>query len=328
MYKLINFSVDPWDLDKFDNNSSNITAFLKKHQIDGFEMFQYANWNDTIFPNALTIGVHMGFWPMWLEFWKNDQQVLLRQFGDEKTCQEYYRCATRDEFIHRYREELRKANEIGVRYVLFHVCHVEPEQCLSYEFNYSDEEVIEAFLEMINQVFEGLKVDFDVYFENNWWPGLTLVDQKIAQHLLDGFNYPNKGFVLDLGHLMNTNMDLKTEEEATDYILETIESLGEVSRYIKGLHINSTLSGEYVKKMIKNKIRVSPDKSFMDKYSEVYEHIANIDRHLPFKDSSIQKIINRVKPQYIVYEFLAQSIEELDQYIQVQDIALESCINN
>ncbi len=72
---------------------------------------------------------------------------------------------------------------------------------------------------MINEILKGLRIGYTVLFENHWFPGLTLLNRGEAQRLLDGVHYPHKGFVLDIGHLMNTKARIRTEEEAVAYIL-------------------------------------------------------------------------------------------------------------
>lgn len=322
MLKLMNISATPWDFDKFENDSLKLKAFMGKHNIDGVEMLQYANWNDSIVAHSLMIGVHACFWPIWLDFWREDNEELLRQFGDKEGYTEYYRCSSKSELVEYYRRELKKAGEVGVKYVLFHVSHVELEHCFNYEFTYSDEEIVEAFIEMINLVLEGMEPGFEVLFENHWFPGLTLLDKALAKKLLDEVKYPNKGFVLDIGHMMNTNLGLRTEEEAADYILHVLENLGELAGNIRVIHLNSALSGEYVEKAKKNNAAFNSDAGLKEKHIAVYGHIAKIDTHIPFTHPSITKIINYIKPEYLVYEFIAQSLPELSEFMEMQNAVL------
>lgn len=53
--------------------------------------------------------------------------------------------------------------------------------------------------------------------------------------------------MLDTGHLMNTNPELQTEQDGIEYILKTVKALGEDRKLIRGLHLNCSLSGDYVK---------------------------------------------------------------------------------
>ena len=89
--------------------------------------------------------------------------------------------------------------------------------------------------------------------ENLWWPGLTMTRPEITERLLAQVHYPRKGIMLDTGHLMHTNLDLSTEEEAIDYVLEQIGKHGKMVSYIRGMHLNQSLTGSYVKEFLSRK---------------------------------------------------------------------------
>ncbi|MBZ9684987.1 hypothetical protein G9F72_001260 [Clostridium estertheticum] len=52
-------------------------------------------------------------------------------------------------------------------------------------------------------------------------------------------------------------------------------------------------------------------------------HIMKIDMHKPFSDVDVKKLINLIDPQYVIYEFITRSLEELDEYITIQNKALK-----
>lgn len=322
MKKLMNFSVDPYDLDKFHNDSSKLEAFMEKHRLDGLEMIQYANWNDSMVPSSLIVGNHTCFWPMWLDFWRGDQDALLRQFGSKATMDEYYCCGSKDELVQNYREQLRKASTLGVEYVLFHVSHVEIEHSYTYAYPYTDDIVADAFIDMMNNITDGLETDFQLLFENHWYPGLTFLDNKVSQRLMKEINYHKKGFVLDTGHLMNTNLELDSEETAVEYMLTVLKNMGDLKDNIKVIHLNSSLSGKYVGEALKNNNLYNPSLPFNDRYVNVYSHISKIDTHIPFRHPSICKVIDLVNPTHVVYEFAADSLDMLDTFISEQNQVL------
>ena len=49
--------------------------------------------------------------------------------------------------------------------------------------------------------------------------------------------------MLDTGHLIHTNTDIKTQQDAVDYINTVLDKHDELSSYIKGIHLNQSLSG-------------------------------------------------------------------------------------
>lgn len=298
-------------------------SFLKKHGMDGFELIQYDPWDPSQIPSKLIKGLHMRFWASWLDFWRMDVPELEKQFGNMDRCREYYGGPTAEAMVDYYREELHTALKMGVEYVVFHVSHVRPIEGYTYRFSSTDEEVAEAFIQLLNKALEGFEGNFDILFENQWWPGLTLTDKRIPKKLMKGIQYPHKGFVLDISHMMNTNLDLKSEEEASRYILSRLDSLEEIAAHIKGIHLNSSLSGEYVKNAIRivNNGGNSKDKESIWEEA-LYHHISKIDSHTPFTHPSIKRVIDRVNPKYLVYELLAPSLPALEEYIEEQNRVL------
>lgn len=325
MLKLLNFADYSPIIEGDRRGPEQLSAFLQKHRLDGVELIQHNRfmpWDPQRIPAEQIKGLHMQFWPTWLDFWNGNSEEVLRQFSTREAYMEYYGGETRDALVEYYRKEIKIAQKIGVKYIVFHVSHVQVEHCFSYQFSYSDEDVVEAFIQMLNEVLMGVDAEFDLLLENQWWPGLTLLDRQIAHRLLRGIRYPRTGFVLDIGHMMNTNPQLKSEEEAAEYILEVLHHLGDIASFIKGIHLNSSLSGEYVKKVIKAGKSLEAG-TFFERYDKACWHIAEIDQHKPFLHASIRQVIRQVSPSYLVYEFRADSLQDLERYIKLQNDALD-----
>ena len=220
-----------------------------------------------------------------------------------------------------YRKEIATAVKLKVEYVVFHISHVLPEHCFSYKFTYTDREVVKAGIELLNEVMDGISGEFQLLVENLWWPGLTLLDASLAKELMNGVKYPHKGFMLDISHMMNTNLQLGNEDEAVDYILGKLQQLGELSGMIKGVHLNSSLTGIYAKSQFEN-TSIFEEKDFFKRYCDSYAHVLKIDRHVPFESTSIRKVLDFVKPEYLVYEFLTDNIKTLEEYAGRQNMVL------
>jgi enolase len=139
------------------------------------------------------------------------------------------------------------------------------------------------------------------------------------QKLIDKINYEKVGFVLDTGHMINTNLEIKNENEAIDYIFETIENLGEMKDYIYGMHLNYSLSGNYVKEFIKTQKITKRTCELDELFKEVCEHIGKIDYHDPFEHEKIKELIESLNIKYLVYELFAPNLEELEDKIKRQN---------
>ena len=119
-----------------------------------------------------------------------------------------------------------------------------------------------------------------------------------------------------------TNPAIKTLEQATAYILETVEALGDIKHAIKGLHVNKALPGAYLIQDHTDLLRAYLAlESSLERYYHTVKHIKKMDWHIPYDDVSIQQIVACIKPEFIVYEVMADSIEALEVYMIQQNKA-------
>ena len=56
--------------------------------------------------------------------------------------------------------------------------------------------------------------------------------QRRREYILKNIKYKNTGFMLDTGHMINNNRELKNSNEAVAYIKQNIENLEEYKNYI------------------------------------------------------------------------------------------------
>lgn len=323
MYKITNMCNYSETLERFGNDYNKMRNFLNEYNFDGIELIQYEFWNEDSIPKEMIKGLHLKFYPVWIDFWREDKEKLLSKVENEENIKMLYGGLNKQVLVDYYKKELEIAEKIGVEYLVFHVCHVDIDESYSYNFSYTDEEVIKETAYFLNQVFKDTNYTFKLLLENLWWPGLKLTDKHLVKKLIDSIDYKNTGFMLDTGHLLHTNPYLKNSDEAIDYILETIENLGEMKKYIKGVHLNYSLSGEYVLETIKKYENKNLIGNFKDRYMEAYWHIFKIDYHHPFINKRVREIISKLDLDYLVYEFITNSLEELKDYIEKQDKCLK-----
>lgn len=319
---LLNISNSLYDLEKFGGQWKDFEKFLINNKFDGIELILYKDqYLEEINPSHL-VGLHLQYYPTWLEFFREDHDALKQLYASEKEIINYYGSLNPKILIEKYQKEYKKAQELGVKYMVFHVAHVTNEDAFSFDFSYTDDEVMEATTKLVNAAFEE-ESEILLLFENLWWPGMTLLDYKKTKKFLDSIHYKNKGIMLDLSHMIITNPALKSSDEATDYILENLEKLGGLKKYIKGIHLNYSLSGQYIKENHKEKYKTIIDlEDAFDRYKAIVSHIKNIDEHLPYQNPRVKEIINIIDPNYIVYEFSSKDINELEGYIKIQHKAL------
>ena len=313
MLQLINLSNYSRTNSFFDNNPKKLEDFLKKHHLDGIEMMFCDAWDTSLHKKSFIHGTHLWFWNDWLDFWYGYFDVLVKQYGNIEEVKKYYGTLNKTEWIEILSGNYNLSKSANPKYMVFHISHARLCEIYSRKFYFTDEEVIEASCELVNALIKDLPHDTELLFENLWWTGLTMLNKNVIKMLFDNIDHPNCGLMLDTGHLTNTNLELKTQEEAIDYILKTVDSLGEYKQYIKGIHLHHSLTGEYVKENL-NTVNLSN--------SDAFAYVNTVDQHLPFSTTKAKEIIDFIKPKYLVHEFTAKSFNDLETKLVSQKKAL------
>lgn len=316
MLQLVNLSNYCSETGLIHHSAGVLQAFLHYHRLDGVEMMFCGPWDARVHKKEWIHGVHLRFWPSWLDFWHDNRPELLRQFKSKEEIKNFYGGLTQAEWLQVYRDNFKMARSAGAKYVVFHVSNARLSELFDRNFCYSSKDVIAATIEVINALADDIPADMELLFENLWWPGLTLEDKELAAMLLEGVSHRNCGIMLDTGHLMNTNPELRTEAEGVEYILKTVENLGIYRHYIKGIHLHCSLSGEYVRKNCGR----APEAVTM---ADIFTHVSKIDEHLPFSSPEAGRILDYIKPQYVVHEFINKNIDEWSARIRQQQRALQ-----
>ena len=259
----------------------------------------------------------MRFFPMWLDIYLGKYNMIKEKFSDK--MDRFYWCGgdTKEDVITYYKKDLQRAKELGVEYVVFHACYVDDDGSLTYQFPYTDKEVLEGVVSLINDVFKNEDFQFTLLLENLWWAGLKLNSKSELKLLLNKIEYKNIGFILDTSHMLNTNFNLKNLDEGIDYIIENIDKMEELKKYIYGVHLSWSLSGDYVSKMIEKHRKSQEEREKAKK--KIYEYVGQIDYHYPFEDNRIMKVLNKLSLKWLVYEFLYYNDEELEEKVIKQE---------
>lgn len=312
MYKLLNRS----DFSTNDELEKSWEKYSKKYGIDYFELIKYSDIDNSSLKKKIK-GYHLRFFPTWLDLYFYSKEELLLRLGEEKNIRSLCGGITKDEMLEYYKKELERAKELEVEYVVLHACNIDIFEGMTYNFRFSDMEILEKVVEFVNEIFDNEKYNFTLLLENLWWSGLKLTSYLEADYLIKNIKYKNTGFMLDTGHMLNTNLELKNSDEGVDYILENLENLKEYKNYIYGVHLNLSLSGEYVKRSIElNKERRLNLKEVLN---EIYFHVEKIDYHFPFDNMRIKEVLKELPLKYLVYEFIARDEISVERAIEKQE---------
>lgn len=311
MYKIINTT------DFIDNEKLKgiLEKYSKKYGIDYFELIKYSDVDNKPLKDKIK-GYHLRFFPTWLDLYLCSQKEIFSRLIDENTIRGLCGGITKEEMLDYYRKELEIAKELEVEYVVLHACNIDIFESMTYNFRFSDRQILEKTVEFINEIFNEEKYSFTLLLENLWWPGLKLNNYEEVDYLVKNIRYKNIGFMLDTGHMLNTNLELKNSNEAVKYILENINKLKEYKELIYGVHLNYSLSGDYVKNSIENNL--NKELRVDEVLQNIYYHISKIDYHDPFEDSGVREILKKLPLKYLVLELLGKTQEEIEEKIKRQ----------
>jgi len=262
-----------------------------------------------------------------IEFWKYKADDKTPMHGKMiYDVQEFVRA----HIINNFKKDCDHGQELGAAYVVFHVSNVNTYEIFSYNFTNIDRTIIDASIEMINRILDGSSYSFEFLFENLWWNGLNFLNPRDTVHLFENINYKNKGFMLDTGHLMNSNLDLNSGEDALEYLHDVIkryDGIFDIKKHIRGVHLHQSLSGQYVKEFTK----IDPFEStgdlelgYYEKFALLYDYVMNIDTHSPMVFDGTLEFINSISPEYLVFEITKSNRSELEPLLALQNTIFDT----
>ena len=290
----------------------SLEGYLTACGLDGVELFLPQEYHADLARH--TVGIHLPYLPHWVAFWHNDEARLTRQFTAREERCAYFGTDTREKWIEHVRGSIRRALCYKPEYLVWHVAEADTDEIYTRDFYYTNENVLEATAELFDCVADLIPHDIPVLFENLWWPGMTLTDKRETKQFFRRIDRDSAGIMLDTGHLMNTNTALRTEEQAADYILHTVDDLGSIADRILGMHLQCSLSGEYVAHALRKRPRELSVEAEM-------AHIAAIDEHRPFRTDAMRCVIDRIQPAWLVHELYYDDLSHMQTMLtRTQDL--------
>ncbi|MDO4572268.1 MAG: TIM barrel protein [Clostridia bacterium] len=316
MKTVFNLTTCPEDLDRFSD-----TAALLRHMegFDGLELLCCDEDLRGVVPPERVIGVHMCYFPYWLDFWRGDTAACLAEFGTRAAMEAYYGGAGPEALLARFSRDLDAARRYGAEYLVFHVSDASIRESFTGRYRHSDETVINAACELLNALFEGLEPGPWLLLENLWQPGFRFTSPRMTERLLSGIRYPRKGVMLDTGHLMHTELSLRSEEEGLSYIHRMLDLHGPLAAHIRGLHLHQSITGDYVKSM---RAAPPPEGDYQARALRMLEHAFRVDLHRPFTCPGVRALIERVAPAYLNFELISAGAGEHRRLLDEQRRAL------
>ena len=318
MKRTFNLTTYADDLDRYRDRDDLLSALSG---FDGLELMHCGEDSRGVIPREKIVGVHLCFFPYWYDFYTGNLAACVRQLGSLENVRSLYGGDKPDALVNAYRRDIDQAKAEGAEYVVFHVSDCADDELFTLRYWHTSEEVTAASVDLLNRLFPEPDGGLILLLENLWHPGLTLTEPKVTRQLLDGVRYQNKGIMLDTGHLMHTDLSLRTQEEALAYLRRCIEAQGEgVRRAIRGIHLHQSLTGEYMAAVAADPPQLSRDPA--KRMEQVYTHAFACDRHQPFTCLGVRELIEWIDPEYLTFEFISRSRAEQETMLKEQLSAL------
>ena len=96
------------------------------------------------------------------------------------------------------------------------------------------------------------------------------------------------------------------------------KKLGSLSGAVKGLHLHQSLTGDFVRQMM----REHTEKSCPLSPEVCMDYVITMDAHLPFRTDAARHIVGTVRPEYLVHKFMSLSCEDWKEKFQTLRKAL------
>lgn len=296
---------------------ADLQSFFRGNGLNGLEVLEVSTDETGVIHPDDVLGVHLRYWSGWVDFWNSNEQRLMEEYQTRENWEQVYGGNKPQALIEAYRQNIRFANTMKPDYLVFHVSECTmAESMYRRDYFYSDEEVCDAAIELLNRVVDEIEGEPWLLLENLWYPGLTMERPEIVQRLLNGVQYGKIGVMLDTGHLMHTNPELQTPDEAVDYIHSILDRYEDLS-FIRGVHLHQSLTGSIAKALMKEWKRI--DGTYLQQMWEIMTHILQIDTHRPFCSHRIGELFSRLKDlEFVCLEQITATREENAAYLGEQ----------
>ena len=187
---------------------------------------------------------------------------------------------------------------------VFHASSADMDSLMTLDSSDGNENIVSAVADIMNEivsVYPGGEPPFKLVFENTWWPGLRMIDDRTYRVLENELEFSNWGLCLDTGHLLVSLRGSDTEESALEMLNECVESYPkEMIERIDAMHLHVNTS----KSVLLNV--PSLDDSLLiernERIKKASELISSADMHLPFTNAKVKDFVNRINPQILVHE--------------------------
>ena len=287
---------------------------------DGFELLTgYSEVDPSMYPEA--VSVHLPYAVDWYSVLTGRLEISEDLTDADVQFFSYGR--DRDSIVENIRGCIECAAPLKPAYGIMHAGSATMKEFFSKTYSDRDEDVLSVFAEIMNEavsVFPGGEPPFKLMFENQWWPGLRMLDGKDYKTLKDKIEFENWGLCLDTGHLLVTTQRSKDELQAIDLLMEIFEGYPQdMLDDIGTIHLHVNSSADYIKNY--DAPKDFQKMSIGDRLKLGYGFVGGMDQHKPFSVKEVRRITDSLKPDYVTHEMGAPDTDEREkQYHQQRSL--------
>ena len=286
-------------------------------QGDGIELLTgYSAVDPSQWPDAPS--VHLPYTVDWYSVWKGRLEIPEGMSDEQVRFFSYGR--NRQQIIDSVRNGIECARPLNPAYGVLHAGSANIDELLSERYSDTDLDVLTAFAEIVNEAvssFPSGEPPFRLMFENQWWPGLRMLDGKDYKILCDRIEFENWGLCLDTGHLLVTTQRSKDELQAIDLLTGIFEGYPkDMIDDIGVIHLHVNTSADYIRNFDapKDFLKMSID----ERLNIGYGFVGGMDQHRPFTVKEVTRITDILKPDFVTHEMGAHDADRRDADYQKQ----------
>lgn len=302
------------DLDRFESRE-DFESYLDG--FDGVELMRLGTDERGIVTPSRVVGVHLSYFPTWYDFWVGDGQALNEWFGSAEAVRATYGSLDADSLVERVRADLAFAHAYDAEYVVYHVSECRGDELFTNHYRHSDEQVVDAAAQILNEAFTDEDGSIALLVENLWQSGFEFTRPEITARLMDEVTYPNRGVMLDTGHLMHTNLYLSTQDDAIDYVRRCIDKHGQLASYVRGVHLHQSLTGPTMRAAMREPPVLPRDAT--ERVGRLFEYSFLIDKHQPVCARGVDELLESLDGlEWLCFELMSSSRAEHRRFLDIQ----------
>ena len=120
--QVFNYCAIDWYENELQQLGVTLPEIVEKMGVDGIEQFVYKLEPEVSKYKDLTVGVHLNYWPYWMDFWLKKAKRLKQQFRNIRERNKYFKDAMScDEWLSVIRRNIGASMAETPEYLVWHI---------------------------------------------------------------------------------------------------------------------------------------------------------------------------------------------------------------